>query len=106
MDEKSDDALRSLIAHSEAQQFVINFLLIEWFIQIGASTRDRLAEKMLEVAARTEQFAGTARDEFHAERIADTVIQTQEAIRDMVNRALAAARLTERTGSQWPPTAD
>lgn len=91
MDEKTDNLLRSLAAQSEANSLVINFLLTQLFLEIGTPMRENLAQLMRDAAERTEQFVGVARDEFHAERIADVVVLTQEAARRMIDRSLEAA---------------
>lgn len=92
MDEKTDNLLRALAAQSEANGLIIKFLLTQLFLEVGPLMRDQLAQMMRETAERTEQFVGVARDEFHAERIADVVILTQEAARTMIDRSLEAAK--------------
>ena len=97
--EKLDSLVRSIVSTQSAQEFILDYLLKQVFLEIPKPTRLKLAEALLDASERTEQFHGVSKNDFQAERLADMVIQTQQKIDRMIGRALEASELAE--GSQW-----
>ena len=101
MDEKTEDLIRSMAAAITAQDFILNYVLTQLFLEFPKPKRLELAKTMLDLSERSEKFHGVSKDDFQAERLADMVVQTRQKIDQMIGRALAGSEMAE--GSQWPP---
>lgn len=94
----TDDQLRNLAADSMAQGFLVEILLTDYLRRWGGDRFD-MAQTILDVGQRTDEFAGLVEDFAEAEVFADVVVRMHEALDGYVGRALKRAEAAEKMGA-------
>ena len=81
-----------------AQDFLLDYLLKAHFMVLPKAQRLAVAQGLMDAAMNTSHFAGTARNEFDAEAIADVAVDAQSRIEEAIGDAL---RATEDAEGSW-----
>jgi len=84
--------MRNVTASMAAQEMVLDFLISNYLFELPAEGRAPVAEALMKQGVATAQFRNLAKDDFHAERLADMVILAQQKLTDIISRAQAAAQ--------------